>query len=32
MTRRFWYLRRKSRTVASGVDEELSLHLEMRVQ
>ena len=33
MTRgRFWYIRRKSRTVASEVDEELSLHLEMRVQ
>ena len=30
--RRFWYLRRKSRTVASEVDEELSLHLELRVQ
>ena len=30
--RRFWYIRRKSRTVASDVDEELSLHLEMRVQ
>lgn len=30
--RRFWYLGRQSRTVASEVDEELSVHLEMRVQ
>src|SRR5687767_5159429 len=30
-TRRFWYLRRKAKTVASEVDEELALHLELRI-
>ncbi len=30
--RPFWYLRRRPETVESEVDEELNLHLEMRVQ
>jgi putative ABC transport system permease protein len=30
--RPFWYLRRKAKTVASEVDEELNLHLEMKVE
>ena len=28
----FWYLRRRPETVASEVDEELNLHLDMRVE
>ena len=30
--RLFWHLRRKAETVASEVDEELNLHLELRVR